>query len=57
MESDSEAEGSRDDSRRSSPVPEEFTEYEVRALEFFNTSKLEELQELTGKHPHLTRGR
>ena len=53
VDSDSEEEGSeRDDSRRSSPVPVELTEYETRALEFFNTSKLEELQELTGKRPH-----
>ena len=52
-ESESEAEGSRDDSRSPSPVPVEPTEYEVRALEFFNTSKLEELQELTGKPPSL----
>ena len=51
VESESEAEGSEDDSRRSSLVPVEFTEYEVRALEFFNASKVEELQELTGKRP------
>ena len=51
VESESEAEGSGDESRRSPPVPVEPTEYEVCALEFFNTSKLEELQELTGKHP------
>ena len=50
-EAEAEAEGSGDDSRRSSPVPVELTEYEVRALEFFNTSKLEELQELTGECP------
>ena len=52
VESESEAEGSGDNSRRSSPVPDEPTEYETRALEFFNTSKLEELQELTGKFPY-----
>ena len=51
VESESEAECSGDESRRSSPVPVEPTEYEVRALEFFNTSKLEELQGLTGKYP------
>ena len=40
-----------DDSIRSSPLPVEVepTEYEARALQFFNTSKLEELQELTGR--------
>jgi len=64
VESESEAEGSGgDDSRQSSPIavePTELiestepTEYETRALEFFNTSKIEELQELTGRHPSLT---
>jgi len=55
VDSDSEVEGSGgDDSRRSSPVLVEPTEYEVRALKFFNTSKPEELQELTGKCPHFT---
>jgi SWI/SNF-related matrix-associated actin-dependent regulator 1 of chromatin subfamily A len=54
VDSESEAEGSRgDDSRRSSPVPVEPTEYEARALKFFNTSKLEELQELTGEQSPL----
>ena len=33
----------------SDPVEAEETEYEARALQFFNTSKLGELQELTGK--------
>jgi len=56
-EAEAEAEGSGDDSRGSSPVPVELTEYEVRALEFFNTSKLEELQELTGECPHFTYNR
>jgi SWI/SNF-related matrix-associated actin-dependent regulator 1 of chromatin subfamily A len=55
VDSESEAEGSGgDDSRRSTPVPVEPTEYEARALQFFNTSKLEELQELTGKRSHVT---
>ena len=36
----------------SDPVEAEATEYETRALQFFNTSKLEELQELTGKYPN-----
>ena len=55
VDSESEAEGSGgDDSRRSSPVPVEPTEYEARALEFFNTSRLEELQELTGRCNHFT---
>ena len=56
VDSDSEVEGSGgNDSRRPSPVlVEEPTEYEARALKFFNTSKLEELQELTGKRPHFT---
>ena len=50
MDSESEAEDSKgDDSRRPSPVPVEPTEYEARALNFFNTSKLEELQGLIGK--------
>jgi len=53
MDSESEAEGSgEDESRRTSPVPVEPTEYERNALKFFNTSKLEELQGLIGKrHP------
>ena len=70
VDSESEAEGSEgDDPRRSSPVPVEptdveptdveptETEYEVRALEFFNTSKLEELQGLTGKCLHFAHNR
>lgn len=49
VDSESEVEGSGgDDSRPSSPALIEPTEYEARALEFFNTSGLEELQELTG---------
>ena len=55
VDSESEAEGSEDDdSGPSSPVPVEPTEYESRALEFFNTSNLGELQELTGKRLRLT---
>ena len=51
-ESEAEAEDSKgDDTRESSPVPVEPTEYEARALTFFNTSKLEELQGLIGKCP------
>jgi SWI/SNF-related matrix-associated actin-dependent regulator of chromatin subfamily A containing DEAD/H box 1 len=38
----------------SDPVEVETTEYEARALQFFNTSKLEELQELTGECPNFT---
>ena len=54
VDSESEAEDSGGDgSRRSSPAPAEPTEYEAHALQFFNTSKLEELQELTGKCPNL----
>jgi SWI/SNF-related matrix-associated actin-dependent regulator 1 of chromatin subfamily A len=55
-EAEAEAEDSAGhDSRRSSPAPPvEPTEYETRALEFFNTSKLEELQELTGRLPPFT---
>ena len=50
VDSESEAEGSGgDDSRRSSPLLVEPTEYEERALKFFNTSKPEELQGLIGK--------
>ena len=49
VDSESEAEGSgEDESKRTSPVPVEPTEYEVHALKFFNTSKLEELQGLIG---------
>lgn len=51
VDSESEAEDRDDISRQSSLVPVEPTEYETRALRFFNTSKFEELQELTGKYP------
>ena len=55
VDSESEAEGSGgDDSRPSSPAPIEPTEYEARALKFFNTSGLEELQELTGEFTRST---
>lgn len=60
VDSDSEVECSGGgDSRRSSPIPAEPTEvepteYEARALQFFNTSKVEELQELTGESLHFT---
>ena len=55
VDSESEAEGSGDDdSGLPSPVPVEPTEYERCALDFFNTSNLVELQELTGKRPRLT---
>jgi len=50
VDSESEAEGSGgDESRQTSPVPVEPTEYEAHALKFFNTSKIEELQGLVGK--------
>ena len=52
--SESETEDSGDDFRRSSLVRDQPIEYEIRALEFFNTSKLEELQELTGKCTYFT---